>query len=53
MAQQIGLARELWSFMRAHKKLWLLPLAVMLVAVGLLLVAVQGSALGPFIYSIF
>jgi hypothetical protein len=51
--EQIGLARELWGFMRVHKKLWLLPLAVMLVAVGLLLVAAQGSALGPFIYSIF
>ncbi|HEY4217535.1 MAG TPA: DUF5989 family protein [Gemmatimonadaceae bacterium] len=51
--EQIGLARELWSFMRVHKKLWLLPLAAILVTVGLLLVAVQGSALGPFIYSIF
>lgn len=47
------LARELWAYMRTHKKLWLLPLIVILVVVGTLLVAVQGSALAPFIYSIF
>ncbi|HKO16293.1 MAG TPA: DUF5989 family protein [Gemmatimonadaceae bacterium] len=47
------LVRELWAFMRTHKKLWLLPLIVVLVAVGALLAAVQGSALAPFIYSIF
>jgi hypothetical protein len=51
--KQIGLMGELWSFMRVHKKLWLLPVAVLLVVVGVLLFAVQGTALGPFIYSIF
>jgi hypothetical protein len=45
--------RELWDFMRERKKLWLLPIIVLLVLVGGLLVAAQGSALGPFIYSIF
>ena len=45
--------RELWAFMRARKKLWLLPIIVILVIVGALLAAVQGSALAPFIYSIF
>jgi hypothetical protein len=39
--------------MRSHKKLWLLPIMLILGAVSLLLVAVQGSALAPFIYSIF
>ena len=44
---------ELWTFMRARKKWWLLPLlAVMLIVAGLLALA-QGSALAPFIYSIF
>ena len=45
--------RELWAFMRARKKLWLLPIIVILVIAGALLAAVQGSALAPFIYSIF
>ena len=48
-----GVMRELWSFMRIRKKLWLLPILVVVGVVGLLLVAVQGSALAPFIYSIF
>ena len=45
--------RELWMFMRVRKKLWLLPIIIVLVGVGALLAAVQGSALAPFIYSIF
>jgi hypothetical protein len=45
--------RELWAYMRARKKLWLLPIIVILVLAGALLAAVQGSALAPFIYSIF
>lgn len=48
-----NLAREFWHFMRARKKLWLLPIIVMLVLVGALLVFAQGSALAPFIYTIF
>lgn len=48
-----SVVRELWAFMRARKKLWLLPIVVALVAAGTLLAAVQGSALAPFIYSIF
>lgn len=44
---------ELWAFMRERKKLWLLPIVVVLVVVGGLLVFAQGSALAPFIYSIF
>ena len=45
--------RELWEFMRARKKMWLLPIIVVMVAVGALLVFAQGSALAPFIYTIF
>jgi len=45
--------RELWAFMRARKKLWMLPIVLVMVLVGALMVAVQGSALAPFIYSIF
>lgn len=45
--------RELWAFMRARKKFWLLPVIVLIVVAGALLAAVQGSALAPFIYSLF
>ena len=44
---------ELWSFMRARKKLWLLPVVVILLLLGGLIVFVQGSALAPFIYTVF
>jgi hypothetical protein len=48
-----SLARELWAFMRVRKKFWLLPILVVMVLVGALLVFAQGSALAPFIYTIF
>lgn len=48
-----GLLRELWLFMRARKKFWLLPIIIAMVAIGALLVFSQGSALAPFIYTIF
>jgi hypothetical protein len=45
--------RELWSFMRIRKKYWLLPILLTLLLVGGLLVFTQGSALAPFIYTLF
>lgn len=48
-----SLARELWAFMKVRKKWWLLPIIVVMVLVGMLLVFAQGSALAPFIYTIF
>ena len=47
------LVRELWAFMRVRKRWWLLPVVVMLLAVGALLVFAQTSALAPLIYTIF
>ncbi len=44
---------ELWAFMRARKKFWLLPVFIMLFLFGGLLVLVEGSAVAPFIYTIF
>jgi hypothetical protein len=44
---------ELWAFMRVRKKWWLLPLVLVLLAVGLLIAFAQGSALAPFIYTVF
>ncbi|MBT3551887.1 MAG: hypothetical protein HOO19_07310 [Rhodospirillaceae bacterium] len=44
---------ELWSFLRMRKKYWLLPIMVMFVLFGGLLVLSQGSAVAPFIYTLF
>lgn len=44
---------EMWAFMRARKKWWLLPIMIVMVAVGALLMFAQGSVLAPFIYTIF
>lgn len=49
----MGLMGELWGFMRERKKWWLLPVIVVMIVVGALLVFAQGSALAPFIYTIF
>ena len=48
-----GLVKELWAFMKVRKKWWLLPIIVVMLLVGVLLVFAQGSALAPFIYTIF
>ncbi len=45
--------RELWQFMRLRKKFWLLPIFVVMVLLGGLLVLVKGSAVAPFIYTLF
>ena len=50
---QASLVPELWAFMRERKKFWLAPILVVLLMVGALLVFAQGSALAPFIYTIF
>ena len=44
---------ELWAYMRVRKKWWLMPLVLMMLAIGLLIAFAQGSALAPFIYTIF
>lgn len=49
----MSLIKELWDFMRVRKKWWLLPIIVVMFLVGSLLVFAQGSALAPFIYTIF
>jgi hypothetical protein len=46
-------AVELWMFMRERKKFWLLPIVVVLVLFGGLVVLTQGSAVAPFIYTLF
>ena len=49
----MSLIRELWAFMRVRKKLWLAPLLLVFVLVGGLIALTAGSALAPFIYTIF
>ena len=49
----MSLIREVWRFMRARKKFWLLPIFISMLALGGLLVLVKGSAIAPFIYTIF
>ena len=44
---------ELWAFMRIRKKFWLFPVIVMMAVFGGLVVLSQGSAVAPFIYTIF
>jgi drug/metabolite transporter superfamily protein YnfA len=50
---KFSLAAEVWMFLRQNKKLWLLPIVVVLLLLGALLVFAQSSALAPFIYTIF
>ncbi len=45
--------KELWAYMGARKKWWLLPIVIVLVLFGGLLILAQGSAVAPFIYTIF
>jgi len=47
------LLRELFAYLRVHKKLWMLPIVLIFVALGTLVVLAQGSVLAPLIYSIF
>ena len=44
---------EFWQFLRTNKKFWLIPIVLVLVLLGTLLILVQGSAVAPFIYTLF
>jgi hypothetical protein len=44
---------ELWTFLRARKKFWLFPIVILLVLMGALIVLTSGSAIAPFIYTLF
>jgi hypothetical protein len=44
---------ELWRFLRVRKKFWLLPIIMLTLALGGILVLAQGSAVAPFIYTLF
>jgi hypothetical protein len=52
-ATMLDLLRDLWGFMRERKKFWLAPIIVVMLLLGTLLVLAQGSAVAPFIYTLF
>jgi hypothetical protein len=45
--------KDLWGFLRVRKKFWLLPLIVILLTFGALIILTAGSAIAPFIYTLF
>jgi Family of unknown function (DUF5989) len=49
----LELLKDLWGFMRSRKKFWLAPVIVVMLLLGVLLVLAQGSAVAPFIYTLF
>lgn len=49
----LDLLKDLWGFMKARKKFWLAPVIIVMLLLGALLVLTQGSAVAPFIYTLF
>lgn len=47
------LLKDLWDFMKVRKKFWLAPILILLLLLGTLIVLTQGSAVAPFIYTLF
>ena len=52
-SSKLSIIGELWAFMKVRKKWWLGPIFAILLLLGLLIVFTQGSALAPFIYTLF
>ena len=50
---KFSILKEFWAFLRENKKWWLMPIVFFLLLFGVILVAAKGSALAPFIYSLF
>lgn len=53
MPSKLSIFSELWDFMKVRKKWWLGPIFAVLILLGLLIVSTQGSAVAPFIYTLF
>ena len=49
----MSFAAELWSFLRTRKKFWMAPIIIVVLVMGGLLLLAQGSAIAPFIYTLF
>ena len=50
---KLSILKEFWGFMKERKKWWLMPIIIMLVLLGLVIVLTEGSAIAPFIYTLF
>ena len=50
---KVQVISQLWEFMRENKKFWLAPIVIMLIMFGVVLVLAKGSAIAPFIYTLF
>ncbi|HYE33110.1 MAG TPA: DUF5989 family protein [Methylomirabilota bacterium] len=50
---KLAILKEFWNFLRVRKKWWLAPIVFFLLIMGMFLVMAKGSALAPFIYSLF
>ena len=50
---RVSILKEFWQFLMTRKKWWLLPIIIMLVLLGLLIVFTEGSAVAPFVYTLF
>jgi hypothetical protein len=48
-----GFFKELWDFLKTRKKWWLLPIVIILLLLGVLIVFTEGSAVAPFVYTLF
>lgn len=53
LRSRLGILSDFWIFMRVRKKWWLAPIVTLLLLLGILMVLTQGSALAPFIYTLF
>jgi hypothetical protein len=51
--KRLAIIREFWAFLMERKKWWLVPVVVFMLLLGAILVTAKGSALAPFIYSLF
>jgi len=49
----MSILAELWEFLKTRKKFWLLPIVLMMLFLGALLIFAQGSAVAPFLYTLF
>lgn len=50
---KLGILKEFWDFLKVRKKWWLTPIVVIMILLGALIVFSQGSAISPFIYTLF
>lgn len=50
---KLSVLKEFWQFLTVRKRLWLLPIVLIMVLMGLIIVLTQGSASAPFIYALF